>query len=96
MHNCLLESAALVFVWLQVGAKRAASYEVRQFIRCRSAPRAVQQIVRDPSKARLRYDMEPTTVELLRIFIADTEEGAPAWSIPEIHVYESVLGSTQD
>jgi len=56
----------------------------------------VKQLVRDPSKARLRYDMEPTTVELLRIFIADTEEGAPAWSIPEIHVYESILGSTKD
>jgi hypothetical protein len=48
----------------------------------------VRQLVRDPKRARLRYDLEPATVDRLRLQIASTEEGTIAWSIPEIHVYE--------
>lgn len=48
----------------------------------------VRQLVADPTKARLRYDLEPMTVERLRMFIQRTEEGTIGWSIPEIHVYE--------
>jgi len=49
----------------------------------------VRQLVRDPIRARLRYDLDPATVDRLRLEIAWTEEGTIAWSIPEIHVYES-------
>lgn len=52
----------------------------------------IRQLIEDPSKARLRYDLEPVMVDRLRLFIGRTEEGALAWSIPEIHVYESANG----
>jgi hypothetical protein len=48
----------------------------------------VRQLVEDPKRARLRYDLEPMTVDRLRLFIRRTEEGTIGWSIPEIHVYE--------
>jgi hypothetical protein len=40
----------LVFVWLQVCAKRAASNEIREFIRRLISPRPVQQTVCHASK----------------------------------------------
>jgi hypothetical protein len=48
----------------------------------------VQQLIRDPTKARLRYDLEPMEMDRLRLFIHRTEEGTIDWAIPEIHVYE--------
>jgi hypothetical protein len=48
----------------------------------------VRQLVRDPAKARLRYDLEPMTMDRLRLFIHRTEEATIDWAIPEIHVYE--------
>ncbi len=49
----------------------------------------VRQLVEDPTKARLRFDLKPMTMERLRLFIHRTEPGTIGWSIPEIHVYES-------
>ncbi len=49
----------------------------------------IHQLVDDPSRARLRYDLEPLEVDRMRLFIHETEAGAPGWSIPEIHVYEA-------
>jgi len=51
----------------------------------------LRQLIRDPAKARLRYDLQPALVDRLRLTITRTDEGAPAWSIPEIHVYEAPL-----
>ncbi len=48
-----------------------------------------RQLVADPAKARLRYDLEPAEVDRLRLFIHRTEEATLAWSIAEIHVYEA-------
>lgn len=48
----------------------------------------VRQLVRDPSQARLRYELEPTSVDRMRLFISRTEEATVGWSIPELHVYE--------
>ena len=48
----------------------------------------VRQLIRDPRQARLRYDLAPEAVDRLRLYVHRTERGAPAWSIPEIHVYE--------
>jgi hypothetical protein len=49
----------------------------------------VRQLIRDPSKARLRYDLEPMVMDRLRLFIQRTEEGTIDWSVPEIHIYET-------
>jgi hypothetical protein len=48
----------------------------------------VKRLVEDPRGARLRYDLEPMEVDRLRLFIHQTEDGAPGWSIPEIHLFE--------
>ena len=48
----------------------------------------IRQLIEDPFKARLRYDLEPPTVERLRLFIHQTEPGSQPWSVSEIHVYE--------
>ena len=48
----------------------------------------MRQLVERPTEARLRYDLEPMSMERLRLFIHRTEEGTIGWSIPEIHVYE--------
>ena len=50
----------------------------------------VRQLVADPTKARLRYDLEPLTIDRLRLFIQRTEGGTIAWSIPEIYIYEPI------
>jgi hypothetical protein len=50
----------------------------------------VHRLVDDPVGARLRYDLEPMEVDRMRLFIHETEDGVPGWSIPEIHVYEAV------
>ncbi len=49
----------------------------------------VRRLIDEPRGARLRYDLEPEEVDRIRLFIQVKEEGAPGWSIPEIHVYES-------
>ncbi len=49
--------------------------------------RLLRQLIADPVGARLRYDLRPAVVDGLRLSIARTEEGAPPWSIREIHVY---------
>lgn len=49
----------------------------------------IRQIVEDPKGARLRYDLEPTVVDRIRL-LHRNEPGVARWSIPEIHVYESV------
>jgi hypothetical protein len=49
----------------------------------------IEQLIDDPTKARLRYDFEPMTVDRLRLFINRTEDAVIDWSIAEIHVYES-------
>jgi hypothetical protein len=49
----------------------------------------VRQLIHDPTKARLRYDLEPMTMDRLRLFIHRTEEATIDWSIPEIHIYET-------
>ena len=46
-----------------------------------------RQLVEDPTSARLRYDLEPMTVDSIRLRIAQTDPGAQPWSVPEIHVY---------
>ena len=38
-------------------------------------------------------DLEPMEVDRLRLFIHRTEDGAPGWSIPEIHLFEP-MGAT--
>jgi hypothetical protein len=48
----------------------------------------VRQLVKEPMRARLRYDLQPEVVDRLRLQIAETEQGTGAWSIPEIHIYE--------
>jgi hypothetical protein len=48
-----------------------------------------RQLIADPSRARLRYDLEPAQVDRLRLFIHRTEEATIAWSIAEIHVFEA-------
>lgn len=48
----------------------------------------VRQLVRDPSEARLRYDLEPALVDRLRLELLDPEENVPSWSLPEIHLFE--------
>jgi hypothetical protein len=48
----------------------------------------VRTLVQEPTKARLRYDLEPMTMDRLRLFIHRTEEATIDWSISEIHVYE--------
>lgn len=48
-----------------------------------------RQLVADPSRARLRYDLEPAEMERLRLFIHRTEEATLPWSIAEIHVFEA-------
>ena len=48
-----------------------------------------RQLVADPARARLRYDLAPEPVERLRLFIQRTEEATIAWSIAEIHVFEA-------
>ncbi len=53
----------------------------------------IRQLVEDPKKARLRYDLEPSTVDTLRLYIARTEAGSQAWSVPEIHIYELVASA---
>jgi hypothetical protein len=46
----------------------------------------VRRLIDEPRGARLRYDLEPMEVDRMRLFIHVKEEGAPGWSIPEIHV----------
>lgn len=48
-----------------------------------------RQLVADPSRARLRYDLEGAEMERLRLFIHRTEEATLPWSIAEIHVFEA-------
>ncbi len=48
-----------------------------------------RQLVADPARARLRYDLASEPVERLRLFIQRTEEATIAWSIAEIHVFEA-------
>ncbi len=48
-----------------------------------------RQLVADPGRARLRYDLAPEPVERLRLFIQRTEEATIPWSIAEIHVFEA-------
>jgi hypothetical protein len=48
----------------------------------------VRQLIEDPSRARLRYDLLPIDATRIRLFIRRTEPGIRGWSIPEIHVYE--------
>jgi hypothetical protein len=48
----------------------------------------VRQLVDDPSRARMRIDLEPESVERIRLFINVEEEGSQPWSVFEIHVYE--------
>ena len=48
----------------------------------------VRQLVEDPSKARMRFDLQPMTVDRIRLFIQVTEEGSQPWSMSEIRVYE--------
>jgi hypothetical protein len=48
----------------------------------------VRQLVDDPSRARIRIDLEPESVERIRLFINVEEEGSQPWSVFEIHVYE--------
>jgi hypothetical protein len=50
----------------------------------------VRQLVADPSRARLRYDLEPTLVDNVRLTAGVPEPGLNAWSVPEIHLLESV------
>jgi hypothetical protein len=53
----------------------------------------VRQLVGDPPRARLDYDLgsaEP--VDRLRLVLGSAEEGLPPWSIPEIHVFEAADG----
>jgi hypothetical protein len=52
----------------------------------------VRQLVHAPAEARFRIDLEPATVDRLRMFIHVTEEGGEPWSIAEIHVYELADG----
>jgi hypothetical protein len=49
----------------------------------------VRRLIDEPRGARVQYDLEPMEVDRIRLFIHVKEEGAPGWSIPEIHVYES-------
>jgi hypothetical protein len=49
--------------------------------------RLLRQLIADPVGARLRYYLRPAPVDALRLSIARTEDGAPPWSIREIHVY---------
>lgn len=56
----------------------------------------LKQLVRDPREARLRYDLRPATVHRIRLEIALDEEGAPPWSLPEVHVFEEAGGAPQD
>jgi len=49
--------------------------------------RLLRQLIADPVGARLRYSLRPAEVDGLRLSIARTEDGAPPWSIREIHVY---------
>jgi hypothetical protein len=49
----------------------------------------VRRLIDEPGGARLRYDLEPMEVDRIRLFIHVKEAGAPGWSIPEIHVFES-------
>jgi hypothetical protein len=55
----------------------------------------VRQLVDDPAEARFRIDLEPATVDRLRMFIHVTEEGGEPWSIAEIHVYELAGGEDE-
>jgi hypothetical protein len=50
----------------------------------------VRQLIADPSLARFRIDLEPDTVDGLRLFIRRTEGGAEPWSIAEIRLYETM------
>ena len=63
-------------------------YRVEQIEDVAYTVELVRQLIKDPMTARLRYDIEPMTMERLRLFIQRTEEGTIGWSIPEIHVYE--------
>jgi hypothetical protein len=65
-------------------------WRLRQVEDDRYAAELIHQLVDDPGRARLRYDLEPLEVDRVRLFIHETEDGAPGWSIPEIHVYESL------
>jgi hypothetical protein len=51
--------------------------------------RLLRELVADPRRARLRYDLRPAIVDRLRLSLTRTEEGAGPWSLPEIHVYEA-------
>jgi hypothetical protein len=50
--------------------------------------RLLRQLVADPRRARLRYDLRPAVVDRVRLSLTHTDEGAGRWSLPEIHVYE--------
>ena len=52
----------------------------------------LRQLVTEPTRARLRYDLEPGEVEGIRIVLGPTEDGANRWSIAEVHVYEAAAG----
>jgi hypothetical protein len=54
----------------------------------------IRRLVEDPRGARLRYDLEPMEVDRIRLFYR-SEPSVVRWSIPEIHVYESVSGTAE-
>jgi hypothetical protein len=62
-----------------MGPQRDLGYDVR----------LLRQLVADPGRARLRYDLQPAMVDRLRLRLTRTDEGASPWSLPEIHVYET-------
>lgn len=49
----------------------------------------VEDLINEPSRARLRYDLEPMEVDRMRLFIESEPPSVPAWSVPEIHVFEA-------
>lgn len=49
----------------------------------------LRQLVTEPTRARLRYDLAPSPVDGIRLVLGPTEEAANPWSIAEVHVYES-------
>lgn len=49
----------------------------------------LRELVTDPARARLRYDLAPGVADGIRLVLGATEEGADPWSIAEVHVYES-------
>ena len=70
------------------GYRGRRGYRVAQIEDLTHKAELFQQLVEEPTKAKLRYDLKEMSMERLRLFINRTEEGTIGWSIPEIHVYE--------